>query len=783
MTTWTRFETAATQFSFSCKTSRSLLSTMPSAERNGQDDDNDRDRKQKSSSSSKSKDLSHVPCKFFKVGSCTAGSSCPFSHSLVEPGGQKDVCAWFVKGNCKFAHKCALAHILPGQSMAMDRKNKKAAQVAAGGKEPKSRSSKNQPPARNQLLSGSTAPTRPARSPMSMPLKATISPSAPAPPLKDTDFNSSLANLDDDAKLPTAPAQGKPAAVSSPADPPAPVAKSPESPPPPPQPPVVASPKSPPGLPVGSPTAPRRPVQPTPAVDFGPIGSPPRSAASPHVGSLSRTNGFSPATSPSHRDLAGNYLSTSPFSAPGNQSMYAAYGGETSRAGIAQSLGTGLAMQGRAWNNDYGPIPSQVMGSRTPRSGVDFDINLQYENHHRRRGQENAVDDDDLEDFIPSSLTDLLTPDERNRRMSRSNSGQPPSAYPDSLLPGLPSTPTNGHRYSRSVPGTSLLGGGEVKSIWAENNTSSSTAIHAALPSSPPRMGLGDMGTPGSFKSALDLSAQSPGHSIISPTNASAAFLPGLHQHYLKAKQASTGIGMGAGLGRGIRNVSSPLYPSGPNTSLPPGPNNVSTSIGNYLQSTGMSGSPSQVHTFAQPMPYDPLVQNNANSDYLRGMLPIPNLSNGMEADNHILSPSSRALQSHAPGQSLPQGLAAGYSRIHALPPLPLASPGSVSGLNMGSPGLVGSMSEWGGPETSISPPGQQSNGPGLGGLESMFSTLSYSAAASRGAPTGRVGAPPGLSRSVSGSKNWQGTGSALSPLSGTVVSGNADDELFEMEG
>ncbi|KAG2351907.1 hypothetical protein BDR07DRAFT_1188014, partial [Suillus spraguei] len=59
------------------------------------------------------KDLSHVPCKFFKVGACTAGSSCPFSHNVQEPGQQKDVCAWFVKGNCKFGHKCALAHVLP----------------------------------------------------------------------------------------------------------------------------------------------------------------------------------------------------------------------------------------------------------------------------------------------------------------------------------------------------------------------------------------------------------------------------------------------------------------------------------------------------------------------------------------------------------------------------------------------------------------------------------------------------------------------------------------------
>ncbi|KAJ7896881.1 hypothetical protein B0H13DRAFT_1575752, partial [Mycena leptocephala] len=52
-------------------------------------------------------DLSHVPCKFYKARSCTA-ASCPFSHLR---GGQKDVCAWFMKGNCKFGNKCALAHV------------------------------------------------------------------------------------------------------------------------------------------------------------------------------------------------------------------------------------------------------------------------------------------------------------------------------------------------------------------------------------------------------------------------------------------------------------------------------------------------------------------------------------------------------------------------------------------------------------------------------------------------------------------------------------------------
>ncbi|GAA5945018.1 hypothetical protein JCM1841_005238 [Sporobolomyces salmonicolor] len=79
---------------------------------------------------SKAKDLSHVPCKFFKANSCSAGPSCPFSHDLVTPGQSKPVCQWFAKGNCKFGHKCALAHVLPGQPMSFDRKNKRAAQAA-----------------------------------------------------------------------------------------------------------------------------------------------------------------------------------------------------------------------------------------------------------------------------------------------------------------------------------------------------------------------------------------------------------------------------------------------------------------------------------------------------------------------------------------------------------------------------------------------------------------------------------------------------------------------------
>ncbi|EMG46037.1 LEE1 Zinc finger protein LEE1 [Candida maltosa Xu316] len=66
------------------------------------------------SNSTNNKNLSHVPCKFFRQGICQAGNSCPFSHNLDGAlGADKLPCKYFQKGNCKFGLKCALAHFLP----------------------------------------------------------------------------------------------------------------------------------------------------------------------------------------------------------------------------------------------------------------------------------------------------------------------------------------------------------------------------------------------------------------------------------------------------------------------------------------------------------------------------------------------------------------------------------------------------------------------------------------------------------------------------------------------
>lgn len=65
-------------------------------------------------SSNANKNLSHVPCKFYRQGACQAGSSCPFSHNFEGSlAAEKLPCKYFQKGNCKFGLKCALAHFLP----------------------------------------------------------------------------------------------------------------------------------------------------------------------------------------------------------------------------------------------------------------------------------------------------------------------------------------------------------------------------------------------------------------------------------------------------------------------------------------------------------------------------------------------------------------------------------------------------------------------------------------------------------------------------------------------
>lgn len=618
-----------------------------------------------------------------------------------------------MKGNCKFGHKCALAHVLPGQSMAMDRKNKKAAQQAAsGGKDGGAkggRGNSRRDAPRNPLLASGSGGRAPAgRPPITLPSKARAS--APAPGLKETDFASlledKLEGKEDKKSLSGSP-------ETTPKNEEAPRVEAINA-----EPSIEKVSKS--ASPVSLPMSARKPPSQSPRnppLDFGPIGSPPRatSSASP----ARALNGISPGTSPSQR-AANGFLSSSPFSAPGSQSMFML--DDQQNRGMTASLGAGLTMGGgfgRGNRSGYGLSSSQV-----PQSALAL----------------RAEDDGDMEDFIPSSLSDLLTPEERSRRMSRSNSGQggtPLTAghLADQLQQGVGLSSSlgqggSGHRYSRSVPAQSLLG--DISAIWSEK---SGNQAPVGLPASPSHLNVGN-GTPSSFTSnSFGGRSFTEEHSYLNPSNASAAFLPGNMHHHLAPKQA-----LSSNLGRGFRDN---------------GQLSQRAASGN-IQRAPFNASPSS----HRPIPLQPEIPAD---------------------DPNLLSPNARALHAHAPGQSLPQGLAAGYSRIHALPALPLPSPSSTAGFsvspgptNMFAQGPYGTNltgNDWHAAGTGSSPHYNAGND----SMDAMLSKLSYSAA------TQRAPGPPGIQRNVSGNGRWGQGPPPMSPLSGPVVAGD-DDDLFTLE-
>ena len=478
--------------------------------------------------------LSHVPCRFYKMGACTAGQACQFSHTIVDRGG-KDVCQWYIKGNCKFGHKCALAHVLPGQPMGMDRKNKKAAQLAgqaAGNQRASKNNTRSNTPQTQQMKEENgeeTSKTQSQRVPRtpSKTVQGNISATAPSPhsseepaeELEKSQRPSDYPPINNTLPTPTE-------------TPPLPAA-------------------------VSRPLTQRFSTRNTSSdLGYGPIGSPPNS--SPARPAFQSAVQFSPGTSPHHRHA----LSTSPFA-----------------AGRASAL-TGF------------PDREVGLGHRPIQSASVLPRPIQRDSWQRQTGQTDtrttALDSDegDMEEFLPSSLNDLLTPEERKRRLSRSGSSKP--------------APTQAnHQYSRSVPAAGLLD----PSIWKDTATERELSTSAASVS---------------FRGGFGSEGPSPSH-FPGTSNASGAFLPQFHR---STNQSTRGF--------------------------------VSHSFDQDRDEVGVL----------------PQLGASRALRYDNNGVPLgygSNLSAALGSD--ALSPSARALQSHAPGQSLPQGLAAGLSRLHLVPP------------------------------------------------------------------------------------------------------------------
>ncbi|GAK65754.1 uncharacterized protein PAN0_010c3974 [Moesziomyces antarcticus] len=356
-------------------------------------------------SSKKKEALGQVPCKFFRSNGCSAGASCPFAHTLPGDGGQKSVCQWFLKGNCRFGHKCALAHVLPGQPMSMDRKNKRAAQhgqplpqppqhaMAAGANvagqphlSPAGQAKSNAPRQASSQLSqtqaqGSNGPQQ------ALPTRAGVAGPMPSQlPVQGSNRNASFASRDHDLPFgmpedlhPGGPTGGvasadragfEGGALASAAVPDAPMSTS-----------FTGS------------TSFQRPGSLSQSLSAS------LSAPQPFGGLDSSAAAAAFGTSAS----AARVFGSSPFSHPGGHSLFFS-GSQDSEGGagpFARSNRDTFGARSMGRLDDGAGLWTGMRGASSQSIG---------------RGERDVEEIEDAEDFLPSSLSDLLTPAELERR-------------------------------------------------------------------------------------------------------------------------------------------------------------------------------------------------------------------------------------------------------------------------------------------------------------------------------------------------------------------------------
>ena len=610
----------------------------------------------------------------------------------------------------------------------MDRKNKKAAQQAAavvggnGGARGDRRKAGGGAKEESLRVGVGRGVGRGA-APISI-SKATISPSAPAPPLRDTDFPF---GLPDDFDQPvqaqsqanraeslgkgklggSAPSVSARSSEEVSVPTPAPDSTTLNKASTPPQ----QDSQRPSPLPLSTPSTRRGYPRHNGSGDFGfgPIGSPPRSSpghtpiTQPASQPGHRINGFSPSTSPSGSGIgAGAAMpSTSPFSAPGSKSIFMSYS-------LDRDSSTSTQMKASTNPLASGGVAASLGGIR------GWDMGSALGGLHD--------DEDDLEEFLPSSLNELLTEEEKKRRWSRTG-GQRPTLEPQH------------HRYSRSVPAASLMD--NVKNIWHENGS--------------------DMHRSGG-----------PSPSLLGTSNISTGFMP---------RRPSMPVS------RAFSDSPNAVHPSNGQFGF----NGAESPSAGGFASPPLAG----LYSFNRSQPQHPAT-STSNSFGIQQPRPIP--GTGEEVFNgNPLSPSARALQEHAPGQSLPQGLAAGLSRIHIKPPAGLGtstSPHHIPSLHGGSPSPGLGAAAGRGMSGGFS-----SSGDFLSGLSqgspSAISRDPFDRLPSFGSRSGGMGTPTGNSGGPSPSSGTMGIGfrrqqwashPLSSPLSGPVITNDDADGLFAMD-
>ncbi|CED82367.1 zinc ccch-type cps3 [Phaffia rhodozyma] len=646
----------------------------------------------------KPKDLSHVPCKFFKSGGCTAGSACVFAHVVAEPGQQKQTCQYFQKGSCKFGHKCALAHLLPGQPMSMDRKNKRAVQLQAqalnNGLNP-AQVHPTQPDlnvAANRSLASTLASlqTQSANSGMMSALSQQIASSPlshqtgsstmPATPPADvlsngwhTDMSSALdgSRISGTRTLPQGVHTFHSLSELSVTPTSSGLSPSPPS--------TAVNQLSRPVL-FSSHTTSSGPSGLNPSRD--PLAIPSSARRPSFPAALSSASLFS--SSPSRRlipplsssvNVSGDAspFSSSPFAAPGGKSLFLSSSYENHFMSTADQMA-------------FSPPGHQSGGKHlmtSPPGALRRPTAVAEEEAHYLSSlsgndpedeefiQDDVVDDDEGEEFLPGSLSELLTDNEMERRMIRRHSNQiAPLGLKALSKSAAPTFPIGQGRSVLKMGfstgnGTSPWDGTAQISNGApnpDNSLSSSAGLTVG------RNSTGGGRGPLSFRQLTSTIVTSPMAHPEDPTvlmNPQSSFN---HTSVEYAHQDST--------------------PTSASAALANTPWDSQSSLASRRSYAAAASPPlatqqtSRVHS-AWPSPSAMTTATAANPNLSpKNQLGHPHLHEPTYTQP-ILSPSSKALASHPPGTSLPPGLGAASSRLHFIPatsPSMFTPFGSVAG-------------------------------------------------------------------------------------------------------
>jgi len=412
-----------------------------------------------------------------------------------------------------------------------------------------------------------------------------------------------------------------------------------------------------------------------------PIGTPPRESGSFMLGrSLS---GVGPYTAPGVR---GSFSSTADASTmrPGLKTT----GFSDPNVNMPPGSLTGPKFSSSVMGAEFGQMGRDIWGQRTSlappvtrthstQSGMSrpiLDLTSRRESEVFMLDDADGDDVDAAEEFLPGSLTELLNPREKARRLSRRESGSAPGV-------GSGSVGIRAGWVSSSGDAPALGGIGSAGSSW-----DSRPNMEALLN----RQALSAGAVDGGFLRSLwddageDARRRARQNSDMPPASASAA-VGGLSSMFAGSQ----------GGGSSINNKSSDGSLTAPaDTDFQLGPSNASvaflpTFTAHRQAALGDHGSPATRGNLHSPSRPSPLHRDTTTQAISSSRVPV---EDGMEvqhthlAPQHLrplVSPGTRALETHAPGQSLPQGLAAGLSRLHLRP-----SPSrNTSGLTIGLAG------------------------------------------------------------------------------------------------